>query len=194
MSYKLLNAEDAFAEIARLEREKEEGVVVNIAEKLWAGCAQDDAYREEVRAKYGMPVFHSGYRSGMVDVVFPGDLCVCVVEKARSGVGDRLFQAAQSYLRERGIPALADGSDFLLVDVEARQVYKLGSYGEVPTESVMWETTVHISIHADRELIEAFRVEPPEMARAGLDKYGVTAEELWEAILSDITEGVIKWP
>lgn len=178
MKYKLLDTEDAFAEIARLEREKEEGVVVNIAEKLWAGCAQDDAYREEIRAKYGMPVFHSGYRPGMVDVVFPGDLCVCVVEKARSGVGDRLFQAAQSYLRERGIPALAD--------VEARQVYKLGSYGEVPTESGMWETTVHISIHADRELIEAFRVEPPEMARAGLDKYGVTAQELWEAVSAGI--------
>ena len=186
MKYKLLDTEDAFAEIARLEREKEEGVVVNIAEKLWAGCAQDDAYREEIRAKYGMPVFHSGYRLGMVDVVFPGDLCVCVVEKARSGVGDRLFQAAQSYLRERGIPALADGSDFLLADVEARQVYKLGSYGEVPTESGMWETTVHISIHADRELIEAFRVEPPEMARAGLDKYGVTAQELWEAVSAGI--------
>ena len=186
MKYKLLDTEDAFAEIARLEREKEEGVVVNIAEKLWAGCAQDDAYREEIRAKYGMPVFHSGYRSGMVDVVFPGDLCVCVVEKARSNTGERILKAARDCLQERGVPALADGSDFLLADVEARQVYKLGSYGEVPTESGMWETTVHISIHADRELIEAFRVEPPEMARAGLDKYGVTAQELWEAVSAGI--------
>ena len=133
-----------------------------------------------------MPVFHSGYRPGMVDVVFPGDLCVCVVEKARSGVGDRLFQAAQSYLRERGIPALADGSDFLLADVEARKLFKLGSYGEVPTESGMWETTVHLSIHADRALIEAFRTEPPEMARTGLDRYGVTAQELWEAVSAGI--------
>lgn len=182
MSYKLLSAEEAFAEIARLEREKEEGVVVNIAEKLWAGCAPDDAYREDVREKYSMPVFHSGYRSGMVDVVFPGDLCVCVVEKARSNVGDRIFKAAQNYLQAKGVPVLADGSDFLLVDTAARQVYKLGSYGEVPTESGMWETTVHISIHADRALIEAFRVEPPEMLREGLDKYGVTAEELWEVI------------
>ena len=182
MKYKLLDTEDAFAEIARLEREKEEGVVVNIAEKLWAGCAPDDAYREDVREKYSMPVFHSGYRSAMVDVVFPGDLCVCVVERERSNVGDRIFKAVQNYLQERGIPAMADGSDFLLADREARQIYKLGSYGIVPTESGMWETTVHISIHADRALIEAFRVEPPEMLREGLDKYGVTAEELWEVI------------
>ena len=45
---------------------------------------------------------------------------------------------------------------------------------------------MHISIHADREPIEAFRVEPPEMARAGLDKYGVTAQELWEAVSAEI--------
>ena len=186
MTYQLLDAEGAFAEIARLERAKEEGVVVNIAEKLWAGCALDNAYHEDIRAKYNIPIFHSAYRAGMVDVVFPGDLCVCVVEKARSGVGDRLFQAAQSYLRERGIPALADGSDFLLADVEARQVYKLGSYGEVPTESGMWETTVHISIHADMELIELFRVEPPEMRRVGLNLYGITAEELWAELGSSL--------
>lgn len=182
MKYKLLDTGGAFAEIARLEREKEDGVVVNIAEKLWAGCSPDNAYHEDIRAKYGMPVFHSGYRPGMVDVVFPGDLCVCVVEKARSNVGDRIFKAVQNYLQAKGVPALADGSDFLLADVEAQQVYKLGSYGEVPTESGMWETTVHISIHADRELIEAFRVEPPEMIREGLDKYGVTAQELWEEV------------
>lgn len=182
MTYQLLGAEGAFAEIARLEREKEEGVVVNIAEKLWAGCAPDNAYHEDIRAKYNIPIFHSAYRAGMVDVVFPGDLCICVVEKTHSNIGDRLFQTAQSYLRERGIPALAGGSDFLLVDTAARQVYKLGSYGVVPTDGGMWETTVHLSIHADRALIEAFRVEPPEMLREGLDKYGVTAEELWEVI------------
>ena len=182
MKYKLLDTEGAFAEIARLEREKEDGVVVNIAEKLWAGCSPDNAYHEEIRAKYGMPVFHSGYHPGMVDVVFPGDLCVCVVEKVRSNVGDRIFKAVQNYLQANGILAMADGSDFLLADREARQIYKLGSYGIVPTESGMWETTVHISIHADRELIEAFRVEPPEMTREGLDKYSVTAEELWEEV------------
>lgn len=191
MTYQLLSAEDSFTEIARLEQEQEEGVVVNIAEKLWAGCAPDNAYHEDIRAKYNIPIFHSAYRACMVDVVFPGDLCICVVEKARSNVGDRIFKAAQNYLQAKGVPVLADGSDFLLADVEARQVYKLGSYGEVPTESGMWETTVHISIHADRELIEAFRVEPPEMARAGLDKYGVTAEELWAAILENITE--LEW-
>ena len=182
MSYKLLNAEDAFAEIARLEQENEEGAVVNIAEKLWAGCAPDNAYHDDVREKYGMPVFRSGYHPGMVDVVFPGDLCVCVVERERSNIGEQIFMAALECLQERGIMAMADGSDFLLADMETRQVYKLGSYGIVPTESGMWETTVHISIHADRELIEAFRTEPPEMIREGLDKYGVTAGYLLEAI------------
>lgn len=188
MTYQLLSAEDSFAEIARLEQEQKEGVVVNIAEKLWAGCAPDNAYHEDIRAKYNIPIFHSAYRAGMVDVVFPGDLCICVVEKTRSNIGDQLFEIAQNYLQARGIHALADGSDFLLADVEARQVYKFGSYGVIPTETDMWETTVHISIHADMELIELFRVEPPEMRRVGLDLYGITAEELWDVIQANITE------
>lgn len=37
------------------------------------------------------------------------------------------------------------------------------------------------------ELLWAFRLEPPEMERAGLDQYGVTAEELWEAMREEVT-------
>ena len=55
--YKLLTAEKAFAEIGRLEQAQEAGVVVNIAERLWAGCAPDDAFREDVRAALDAPVF-----------------------------------------------------------------------------------------------------------------------------------------
>ena len=64
MEIKRLNAEDAFAEIARLERVQEYGVVVNIAEKHWVGSAPDDAFGDTVR-EYDMPVFHSDYRPGM---------------------------------------------------------------------------------------------------------------------------------
>ena len=40
------------------------------------------------------------------------------------------------------------------------------------------------------ELIEACRDEPPEMTRIGLDRYGVTAEELLAAISGEIKEDV----
>lgn len=179
--YKRLTAEKAFAEIGRLEEARESGVVVNIAERLWAGCAPDDAFREDVRAALEAPVFHSGYRPGMVDVVFPGDLCICAVESQNSGIGGKIFAAAQSYLNERGIKAQATGSDFLLADMDERKVYKIGSYGIVPVDG-MWETTVHIYMQADMGIIEAFRREPPEMVRRGLGDFGVTAEELLEAI------------
>nr|DAV19021.1 MAG TPA: hypothetical protein [Caudoviricetes sp.] len=188
MHYKRLNAEDAFAEIARLEREHEDGVVVNIAEKYWVGSAPDDAFGDTVR-EYDMPVFHSDYRLGMVDIVFPGDLCICVVEKNRSRAGDRILRAACDYLTARGIPAGVNGSDFLIMDIVARKLYKIGSYGDLPVNG-MWEATVHISIHADMELIEACRDEPPEMTRIGLDRYGVTAEELLAAIAGEIKEDV----
>lgn len=179
--YKRLTAEKAFAEIGRLEEEQAPGAVVNIAERLWAGCAPDDAFRENVRAALEAPVFRSGYRPGMVDVVFPGDLCICAVERAHSDIGDRILAAAQDYLQGRGIDARAVSSDFLLPDMAERKVYKIGSYGVVPVNG-MWETTVHIYIQADMGIIEAFRREPPEMVRRGLGDFGVSAEELLEAI------------
>ena len=188
MEIKRLNVEDAFAEIARLEHKKENGVVVNIAEKHWVGSAPDDAFGNTVQ-EYNMPVFHSDYRPGMVDIIFPGDLCICVVEKNRSHVGDRILRAACDYLTARGIPAGVNGSDFLIRDMKARKLYKIGSYGDLPVNG-MWEITVHISIHVDMELIKACRNEPPEMMRIGLDRYGVTAEELLTAISGKIKEDV----
>lgn len=185
MDYKLLDAPEAFAEIARMGAAGEEGVIVNIAERLWAGCAPDDAFDEAVRAERGILIFHSDYRPGMVDLVLPGDLCICVLERRHSYPGDRMFRAAQDALRGRGITAAARGSDFLLLRGE-RQVCKVGSYG-IARRGALWETTVHISVHADMELLRAFRLEPPEMERAGLDQYGVTAEELWEAMREEVT-------
>lgn len=185
MDYRLLDAPAAFAEIARMGAAGEEGAVVNIAERLWAGCAPDDAYREEVRKAHDILIFHSRYRLGMVDLVLPGDLCICILERRHSYPGDRMFRVAQDALRGRGIPAAARGSDFLLLTPE-RRVRKLGSYG-IARRGALWETTVHISVHADMELLRAFRSEPPEMERAGLDQYGVTAEELWEAMREEVT-------
>lgn len=179
MGYKLLDAPEAFAEIARMGDTGEEGAVVNIAEQMWAGCAPDNAFDEAVRAKYGISIFHSGYRPGMVDLVMPGDLCICVLERRHSYPGDRIFRAVQDALRARGIPAAASGNDFLLGG--ERQMYKLGSYG-IARRGALWETTVHLSIHADMELLRSFRTEPPEMERVGLDQYGVTAEELLSAV------------
>ena len=117
----------------------------------------------------------------MVDVVFPGDLCICVIENRHSDTGDRILAAAQAYLQGRGINAQAVNSDFLLPDMAERKVYKIGSYGIVPVNG-MWETTVHISIQADMGTIEAFRSEAPEMTRKGLVAYGVTAAQLLEAV------------
>ena len=176
MEYKLLDAPAAFDEIARMGAAGEEGVVVNIAERLWAGCAPDDAFDEAVRAERGILIFHSDYRPGMVDLVMPGDLCICVVERRHSFPGDRILQAAQDALRARGITAAASGSDFLLLHGE-RQVCKVGSYG-IARRGTLWETTVHISINVDSELLRSFRTEPLEMERAGLDQYGITAADL----------------
>lgn len=183
MDYRLLDAPEAFAEIARMGEAGEEGVVVNIAERLWAGCAQDDSFDETVRSAHGILIFHSRYRPGMVDLVLPGDLCVCVLERRHSYPGDRILRAAEAALRARGVPAAAMGSDFLLLD-RRQKPCKAGSYG-IARRGELWETTVHLSIHADNELLRAFRVETMEMERAGLAEYGVAAEELLKEIFSE---------
>ena len=183
MDYRLLDAQAAFDEIARMGEAGEEGVVVNIAERLWAGCAPDDSFDETVRQEYGILIFHSRYRPGMVDLVLPGDLCVCVLERRHSYPGDRILRAAEAALRARGVPAAAMGSDFLLLNREQKPC-KAGSYG-IARRGELWETTVHLSVHADNELLRAFRVETMEMERAGLAEYGVAAEELLEEIFSE---------
>ena len=50
------------------------------------------------------------------------------------------------------------------------------------------ETTLHISIHADNRLLRAFRAEPPELERAGLDRWGISAEPLWEAMREEVAD------
>lgn len=186
MDYKLLDAPEAFIEIARMGAAGEEGVVVNIAERLWAGCAPDDAFDEAVRAEHDILIFHSNYRPGMVDLVFPGDLSICVLERRHSFPGDRILHAAQNALTTQGIPVTARSSDFLLL-YGGRTVRKVGSYG-ITRRDTLWETTVHISIHVNNELLRAFRMEPPEMDRIGLEQYGIAAEKL----LNTIWEGM-KW-
>lgn len=183
MDYRLLDAPAAFDEIARMGEAGEEGVVVNIAERLWAGCAPDDSFDETVRSAHGILIFHSRYRPGMVDLVLPGDLCVCVLERRHRYPGDRILRAAEAALRARGVPAAAMGSDFLLLNREQKPC-KAGSYG-IARRGDLWETTVHLSVHADNELLRAFRVETMEMERAGLAEYGVAAEELLEEIFSE---------
>lgn len=187
MEIKMLGAEAAWAEIARLEGTGGEGCVVNIAERLWAGCAPDDAYREEVRAAHDILIWHSAFRPGMVDLVLPEDLCVCVVERAYSKPGRRLLDRATEWLRGRGVAVGTHGTDFLVADLETRTRYKIGSWSAARRGDV-WETTLHISIHADNRLLRAFRAEPPELERAGLDRWGISAEPLWEAMREEVAD------
>ncbi|MCD8150287.1 MAG: hypothetical protein LUE92_12185 [Clostridiales bacterium] len=182
MNIQFLTAEDAFAEIARLEQEREEGVVVNIAEKMWCGCGAGDAYHEKVRAEYGAPVFHGVYRPEMTDIIFPGDLCIAEVSRKPKMTGHQVFRAAWEYLTGRGVPVNIQGSDFILFDLSMKQPLKIGSYGATWTDNKMFETTIHFSINADRDIIERIRREKPEMIRGELGSYGVTADELWEAV------------
>ena len=177
MIYSLCDAQEAFDKIKFLEQNRKEGIVVNIAERLWAGCSYDDPFNPDVRDENDIIIFHSGYHDGMVDLVFPGDLCLCMVEKKHSFFGDRVLQCLQEYMKSKQIPASASGSDFLVL-TGPRSVGKLGSYGIVITDSGMCETTIHISIDADITLINRFRKEPLTTERVGAGKFGVTAEEL----------------
>ena len=182
MDYKLLNAPSCFSEISRMESEREDGIVVNVAERLWASCALDNAFREDVRKANNILIFHSNYRHGMVDLVFPGDLSICIIERENNRQGVKIFERAQNYFQKSRIPAAANGSDFFMLH-DRLTVHKVGSYGVVHTKSGMWETTIHFSIHSDMNLLKSFKLEPPEMIRGGLEQYGVTAEKLLKEVM-----------
>lgn len=172
------------AEAVRLIREREEGVIVNRTEKTWCVCGAGNAFREEVCRERGVLVFHAHHLGGTT-VVFPGDLSVMEVRRGPSRFGAACVEAACRYLRERGLPVGIAGNDLMLWDGEAKAALKVGSHSSSRVGELT-ESSVHFSVGMDTELVRAVCTKPMVKRPGALGVYGVTAEELWEAVSASL--------
>lgn len=175
---KILPAREAFAEVQRLHENRENGCVVNIAERKWLGCGRGDAFK----AGYDFPVFHSDYHADMCDLILEGDLAIWRVERVPSAFGQELFRRVAEFLQSRGIHAYPQSGDFHLL-MGGEKPLKIGSYASLycPAHK-MYETSAHIYLRADDALYRAVRKFPPDMARKGLGDYGITAKDILRAL------------
>ena len=169
------------AEALRLIREGEDGVIVNITEKTWCVCGTEHTFREEVCEEAGILLFHAHHLGGST-VVFPGDLSVMEVRRGPSRFGEECLRAVCRYLGEdKGLPVCIDGNDLMLWDRDTKTALKVGSHGS-NWVGELTESVAHFSINMDLNLVGRVCTKPMVKTPGALGKYGVTAQELWEAV------------
>lgn len=172
------------AEALRLIREQEEGVIVNLTKKTWCVCGEGNAFREDVCRERGILLFHAHHLGGTT-IVFPGDLSIMEVRQGHSRFGEACLEAACRYLRGRGLPVGIDGNDLMLWDPDAKAKLKVGSHGSNWVGDLT-ESVVHLSVNMDVDLVREICTKPMVKTPGALSRYGVTAEELWEAICKTV--------
>lgn len=180
------SAEECPGEAARLVLEREEGVIVNIGDKLWCACGQFADIREDVCAENDIGILR-GHWLGGANVVFPGDLSIMEVRYGPSCFGEECLRAVCRYLGEdKGLPVCIDGNDLMLWDRDTKIALKVGSHGS-NWVGELTESVVHFSINMDLSLVNRICAKPMVKTPGALSKYGVTAEELWAVVLTGIT-------
>ena len=119
-------------------------------------------------------------------MVFPGDLSVMEVRRGPSRFGEECLRAVCRYLGEdKGLPVCIDGNDLMLWDRDAKTALKVGSHGS-NWVGELTESVAHFSINMDLNLVGRVCTKPMVKTPGALGKYGVTAQELWEAVSAEI--------
>ena len=177
-----VDVSEALVETHRLVQDQEEGLLVNFGDNYFCGCGKHSNLREEVCDNLNIPILRANYLGGTI-VIFPGDLSIMEVKRGHSTFGAKTIQCLCDYLRSKGLPVFVDNNDLLLSDVDNRVAYKVASYGS-NWVGAMTETGIHVSINTDVELIKSICVKPMVKVPGALGQYGITAQELWQAILA----------
>ena len=181
-TWRIDDAREALARRAELEAAPgAEGRIVQIARELWCVSGRLDAYRQEEADRLGCAVGHGLYLGGTV-VVFPGDLSICIVHRKRQTMGVEYLRAAARYLATLGVEARVEGNDLMTYRIDLRRRIKIGSAGSGPVDDERTETVIHYSIHTDVDVIRQICSKPWQKYPGALEHWGVSAEQLWEAI------------
>ena len=168
----------------RLIREKEEGLIVNFAEKCWCAHGKIASIREDLCKDLNIPIVSAHYLAG-ANVIFLNDLTIMEIKKGFSRFGEKTIKLIHDYLRSKGLPVKIDGNDLMLYDTDGKNVYKVGSHGSNFVGDMI-ENVVHISINMDVELVKNICLKPMVKVPGELGSYGITAEELWKVVIDSL--------
>ncbi|MBQ8331130.1 MAG: hypothetical protein IJX94_01355 [Clostridia bacterium] len=164
-----------------------EGLIVEIAADPWLATGRiDGTYSEEARQDLGIPLFHAKHYGGTC-VVFPGDLSLCEMRLTQSDFGKRAIHAVKEFLKSLGLHVALDGNDLMLYSPEENEKFKVASYGSGSFGGGHYQTVVHVSIGMDEELVKRLCTKNQKKKPRGLDRYGVTAQAVYEVIKPLIT-------
>ena len=161
-----------------------EGIIVNFTQKTWCVCGAGRAFREDVCAERGIPVFHAHHLGGTT-IVFPGDLSIMEIRNGFSTFGETCLRHIHDYLMRRGFFVRIEGNDLLIWDKQDQIIYKVGSHGSNHV-GALTESVVHFSINVDVPLICDICTKPMIKMPGAWSKYHISAEELWAELGSSL--------
>lgn len=161
----------------------QEGLIVDISDRCWMSVGlTPGAYDAEASEEAGLGDCFACTHPGGACVVFPGDLSLCAVTRQETDLGCRALRAVAAYLGSRGLHLRQAGNDLLLYDPGDPQGRKVASYGSGWAGDDHYQTVLHVSIGMDAALVERVCTKRREKIPGRLDQYGITAQEIWEAI------------
>lgn len=162
--------------------------IVMVVSGLYAQV--DEAYIRES----GIMHWHIAHNGGGT-VLFPGDISIMEYRRGSSDTGERVINALARMLCARGVRSHAEGND-LIADGRktasfARGVPTVGGApapGGIVTSETLTQTTLHISMNIDRELIERVCQKPMLKIPGSLSELNVPRDDILKCI-EEILEG-----
>lgn len=175
-----------------LAKAREEGLIVAVVENHWLATGlTDGTYSAAVQQELNIPVFKAQHVGGTC-VVFPGDLSMCELRIGNSDFGRKILVALQNYLGTRNIRTRFDGNDLMVHSAEEDDWFKIASYGSGWIGKGFVQTVVHVSIGMDEDLVTRLCTKPCVKRPGGLEKYGVTSQDVYEVLKPTIAALYVK--
>lgn len=160
----------------RMSREQKERLVVYTNQNPIVFTGTLHSLDMDECARRGLRVYRLLYRAGSI-VSMPGDLSLMLVSREPGDWAMETIRRAGKWLRERGVNAILDRNDLL---ADGRKVASC-AMGRTP------EGWRHVGVHfsigpMDMELVRAICTKEMVKVPGSLGDYGVTAEDLIEAL------------
>lgn len=136
-----------------------------------------NSYDEEKRKELGVAILPIPLNMGGSLVISEGDIEVGILVPEGAGnyyVSD-FVEYLLKFLHDKDIPAIYDGNDILI------KGYKVCGIAQMLRNGMAY-VAVHIAVNVDLDLIRQICTKPMNKEPKGLSEWGVTTEELVEAM------------
>ena len=156
-----------------------EGLCVVYVEDTHLSTGVSKTSDKALARELGIPIWEGEHLGGSL-VNFHGDLSLVLTTWGHIDFGERLFTATADYLRGKGIDVSTDNND-VLADGK-----KVMSWARATTKDGWVQSAAHFSVNTDLDLIRQICTKPMAKEPGALSKYGVTADDLYDNVVTPI--------